>query len=296
MSPAADLAIVTVGYRSESVLPILLSSIPAATSRHYRVLIADNAPTEGTKSIAAEYGTEYLPMDRNAGYGSAVNAAVRALGPEVRWILVSNPDVQLLPGSVDRLIEQLDHDPQAGAAGPRVLNPDGTTYPSARAVPSLRTGIGHALFANIWKRNPWSRTYRADTADSDSPREAGWLSGSCLVVRRTAFEAIGGFDEGYFMYFEDVDLGVRLAEAGYRSVYVPGSHVVHIGAHSTSGEAPKMIAAHHRSARRFIDRRYRGPLRAPLRWSIAGALAVRSWVLQLQARPRRRKIDRMPQR
>jgi N-acetylglucosaminyl-diphospho-decaprenol L-rhamnosyltransferase len=296
VSPSPDLAIVTVGYRSEAVLPTLLSSVPAATSRPCSLVIADNDPNDRSRAIALDSGALYLPMERNAGYGAAVNAAVRVLGADVQWILISNPDVQLLPNSVDTLIEHLEREPRAGAVGPRVLNADGSTYPSARAVPSLRTGIGHALFANIWKANPWTRTYRTDVQDSESPRDAGWLSGSCVLVSRTAFEAVGGFDEGYFMYFEDVDLGVRLAEAGYRNVYVPTAHVVHSGAHSTSGEAPRMIAAHHESARRFIGRRYPGAVLAPIRWTIYAALDLRSRLLQFQARPRSSKIDRMPRR
>lgn len=293
MSPSPDFAVVTVSYRSEQVLPTFISSVRAATRRRCVTVVADNAPSDRTRAITVEAGADYLPMDRNGGYGKAINAAVRSLDPEIRWILISNPDVRLLPDSIDILLEQLETDPHIGSVGPRVLNPDGSTYPSARAVPSLRTGIGHALFANIWKGNPWSRTYRADGHDSDSTREAGWLSGSCLMVRRAAFDTVGGFDEDFFMYFEDVDLGVRLAAAGYRNVYVPSARVVHTGAHSTSTNAPRMIAAHHNSAKRFIRRRYRGALLAPVRWAIYGALAARSGILQFQARRRHRKIDRM---
>ncbi|MFD4423043.1 glycosyltransferase family 2 protein [Agromyces sp. NPDC058484] len=293
MSSTPALAVVTVSYRSGEVLPTLISSLSDATSRPYELLIVDNAPSAEARSIAAESGARYISMERNAGYGGAVNAATRLLAPEVAWVLISNPDVRLLPGSLDDLVSQLEADPSIGAVGPRVLNEDGTTYPSARAVPSLRTGIGHALFANIWKGNPWTRTYRAAHDPSDEPRAAGWLSGSCLLVRRSAFDAIGGFDEEYFMYFEDVDLGVRMTQAGHRNVYVPSARVVHTGAHSTSAEAPRMVAAHHASARRFIGRRYRGPLLAPVRWAIYAALAVRSRILQFQARARHPKIDRM---
>lgn len=287
------LAVVTVSYRSEEVLPTLIASLTAATSREFVMVIADNSASSATKAIADEYGARYVPLNRNAGYGGAVNAAVRSLGPEVRCILICNPDVRLLPGSLDHLVDRLDEDASIGAVGPRVLNEDGSTYPSARAVPSLRTGIGHALFANIWKGNPWSRRYRAESELSDTPRTAGWLSGSCLLVRRADFDAVGGFDEGYFMYFEDVDLGVRLAEAGRRNLYAPAARVVHAGAHSTSVEAPRMIAAHHESARRFISRRYRGPLLAPVRWAIYAALSVRSRILQFQVRARNPKIDQM---
>lgn len=294
MNRMPALTVVTVSYRSDTVLPTLMASIREATSRPYDVIVADNSPTSATRRIAEESGARYLPMNRNAGYGAAVNAAVRSLGDDVRWVLICNPDVRLLPGSVDHLVDRLEEDPTIGAVGPRVLNEDGSTYPSARAVPSIRTGIGHALFANIWKDNPWSRTYRAPAESAEGPRSAGWLSGSCLLVRRTDFDDIGGFDEGYFMYFEDVDLGIRMTEAGQRNVYAPAAQVVHTGAHSTSVEAPRMIAAHHESARRFISRRYRGPLLAPVRWAIYAALDVRSRLLQRQARARNPKIDQMP--
>ena len=290
----SDLAVVTVSYRSEDVLPILVASLHESTTRPYELVIADNAPDAATRRIAAEAGARHVPMFGNAGYGAAVNAVVRKMDPAVRWVLICNPDVRLLPGSLDLLVDRLESDVSAGAAGPRVLNEDGSTYPSARAIPSLRTGIGHALFANIWKSNPWTRTYRAASDADEAPRVAGWLSGSCLLVRRSAFAEVDGFDEGYFMYFEDVDLGVRLAEAGHRSLYVPAAQVVHSGAHSTSGEAPRMVAAHHASARRFIGRRYRGPLLAPVRWSIYAALAARSLILQIHARARRPKIGGMP--
>lgn len=293
MSSSPALAVVTVSYRSGGVLPTLIASLSEATARPFELVIADNAPSDEARTIAAQSGARYIRMGHNAGYGGAVNAATRTLGPEVQWVLISNPDVRLLPGSLDMLISLLEEDSSIAAVGPRVLNEDGSTYPSARALPSLRTGIGHALFANIWKGNPWTRTYRAESDPSNEPRVAGWLSGSCLVVRRSAFDAIGGFDEQYFMYFEDVDLGARLAEAGHRSVYVPAARVVHTGAHSTSAEAPRMVAAHHASARRFIGRRYPGPLLAPVRWTIYGALAVRSHILQFRARSRRPKIDRM---
>ena len=287
MKPSPELAVVTVSYHSESVLPHLISSLREATGRPFELVIADNAETDGARTIAAESGGRYLPLGRNAGYGGAVNAAAGSLDPAVRWILICNPDVRMLPGSLDLLVDRLEADPSIGAVGPRVLNEDGSTYPSARALPSIRTGIGHALFANLWRSNPWTRTYRAASDDSDEARDAGWLSGSCLLVRRADFDTIGGFDEGYFMYFEDVDLGMRLAAAGRRNLYYPPARVVHEGAHSTSGEAPRMIAAHHESARRFIGRRYPGLLLTPVRWTIYVALAVRSRMLQFRARGRR---------
>ena len=105
-----------------------------------------------------------------------------------------------------------------------------------------------------------------------------------MLVRRTLFEQLQGFDSGYFMYFEDVDLGYRLGKAGYRNVYEPGAHAVHAGAHSTGGESARMIRAHHDSARRFIDRKYAGWWLWPVRVVVRTGLAVRSALIARRSR------------
>src|SRR5690606_18898026 len=129
------------------------------------------------------------------------------------------PDVRLHPGSVEAMLAALDADPQIGAVGPKLLNEDGSVYPSARDIPSLRTGVGHAAFSRVWAGNPWTRRYRQEAASPDEARDVGWLSGACLLVRREAFDSVDGFDDRYFMYFEDVDLGYRLGRAGWRNRY-----------------------------------------------------------------------------
>ena len=267
-------AAVTVTYHSEAVLPAFLESVPAASSAPIAVVIVDNAPTATGTELAAAHGASYLGLPQNPGYGAAMNAGVASLPASVEWVLLSNPDVVLGPGVLDTLIATAASDERIGAVGPAVLDPDGTVYPSARAVPSIRTGIGHALFANLWVSNPWSAAYKRDR--ETGPRDAGWLSGSCLLVRRSAFEAVGGFDERYFMYFEDVDLGYRLGKHGFRNVYEPSTSIVHTGAHATGGESRRMIRAHHESARRFLSSKYPGPLLWPVRVVLTVGLAVRS--------------------
>jgi N-acetylglucosaminyl-diphospho-decaprenol L-rhamnosyltransferase len=277
-SRGPSVGVVTVAYRSNSVLGGFLGSVPAASAGPVAVVVVDNAPgsADDASAPAESHRAGYLALPGNPGYGGAVNAGVRALPAGVEWVLISNPDVVLSPGAVDALRTRGDSDPAIGAVGPAVLNPDGSVYPSARAVPSLRTGVGHALFANLWQRNPWTLAYRRETDPSDESRDAGWLSGSCLLVRRSAFEVIGGFDEAYFMYFEDVDLGFRLGRAGYRNVYEPASRVTHVGAHSTGGESARMVRAHHESARRFLSKKYTGWWLWPVRITLRVGLALRS--------------------
>ncbi|MBX9472710.1 glycosyltransferase family 2 protein [Microcella sp.] len=276
----ARVAVVTVAYRSNEVLPGFLASIAGASSELVHTVVVDNRPDADSRAeeLAAEIGAAYVAQPNNPGYGGAINAGVATLPDEVHWVLVSNPDVVLHPGVIDALVAVGESDDRIGAIGPAVLNPDGTVYPSARRVPSLRTGVGHALFVNLWHDNPWTRRYRADD-EAVAARDAGWLSGACLLVRRTAFDELGGFDEHYFMYFEDVDLGYRLGKAGYRNRFEPGAAVTHVGAHTTASDSSVMIRAHHDSARRFISRKYAGWHLWPVRAALGVGLSVRSAVL-----------------
>lgn len=273
-----SLAVVSVSYNSSEDLDGFLASVAASEDVPITVLIADNASADVEESdrIVSAHGGRLLRLPDNRGYGGAINAAIAALPEKVRYVLISNPDVIIHPGAPSALLAGLEGDPRAGAVGPRVLNEDGSVYPSARRIPSLRSGIGHALFADLWPANPWTRSYRAESSASEAPRRAGWLSGSCLLVRREAFESIGGFDEGYFMYFEDVDLGYRLGRAGWDSVYLPHARVTHAGAHSTRTESERMLRAHHDSAYRFLERKYAAPYLLPLRWFLKAGLEIRS--------------------
>lgn len=275
-------AVVTVAFRSDRVLGDLLASVPAASSSPVHVVVVDNLPSEGAgaRRLSEQHGARYLPLSDNPGYGGGMNAGVTSLPDSVEWVLVCNPDLELGAGSIDALVAVGDSDPTIGSVGPAVLNTDRSIYPSARSVPSLRTGVGHALFVTVWQQNPWTTRYRHDS-DTAEQRDAGWLSGACVLVRRSAFDALGGFDEGYFMYFEDVDLGYRLGRAGWRNVYAPQAQVIHTGAHATTTESERMIRAHHASARRFLTRKYSDAWLFWLRWGLSAALRVREeWVVR----------------
>ena len=277
-------AVATVSFGSGDVLKGFLGSVPASSANPLVTVVADNDSNDlVVAKLTAASSAHYLPLGRNLGYGGAVNEAIRSLPSDVQWVLVSNPDVVLTAGAIDALVAAGNSDPRIGAVGPMIMTDD-EVYPSARAVPSLRTGIGHALFANIWLGNPWTSAYRRDSSGDPVRRDAGWLSGACMLVRKSAFDELGGFDNGYFMYFEDVDLGYRLGKAGYRNVYEPAAVVVHSGAHSTSDHSVRMIAVHHESARRFLTRKYSGWYLWPVRAALVVGLDLRSALLSRRAK------------
>jgi N-acetylglucosaminyl-diphospho-decaprenol L-rhamnosyltransferase len=286
--PDTRVGFVTVTYSPGSTLAGLLDSIPAACRNPGPVVIADNGSTDGSvEQAASRPGVSVLRTGGNIGYGAAANLGVAALDRDISMVLIANPDVVLRPGAVDELLAAAARHPQAGAIGPKITTGEGEVYPSARELPSIGRGIGHALTERWWPSNPWTRAYRRYD-DVAVERRAGWLSGSCILVRRAAFEAIGGFDAGFFMYFEDVDLGERMSRAGWQNIYAPDAEVLHIGGHSTGRQHAAMIHAHHLSAYRYLAGRYPDPWHAPLRLLLRAGLRVRAEVTQWMARRRTR--------
>ena len=211
------LPVVAVTYSPGPHLERFLASLSHATERPVSVVLADNGSTDGTPQAAVERypNVRLFETGANLGYGTAVNRAIAALsaeeGADDDWVIVANPDVQWGPGSIDALLDAAARWPRAGALGPLIRDPDGSVYPSARHLPSLIRGGMHAVLGPFWRRNPWTAAYRQERLEP-SERPVGWLSGSCLLVRRSAFSQVGGFDERYFMYMEDVDLGDRLGK------------------------------------------------------------------------------------
>ncbi|MBD8139236.1 glycosyltransferase family 2 protein [Frigoribacterium sp. CFBP 13605] len=284
-SDEPTVAIVTVSYNSGRYLSAFLASTESASAEPTRLVVADNASTDvdAARTTTEGAGGRFVEVGANRGYGTAVNRAVTHLPSSVHHVLISNPDVVLAPGVVDVLLDTLRSGDDIAAVGPAIVEADGEPYPSARQIPSLRTGLGHALFANLWPTNPWSRSYRRE-GEHEARRDTGWLSGACLLVRRDVFDELGGFDERYFMYFEDVDLGYRIGLSGRRSVYEPAATVVHVGAHSTRESSDAMRREHHRSAYRFLASKYRAWYLWPVRAALRVALEAR---FRLGGLPRR---------
>jgi N-acetylglucosaminyl-diphospho-decaprenol L-rhamnosyltransferase len=282
------LPVVTVTYSPGPHLERFLASLSLATDRPVSVLMADNGSTDGAPQAAVERYPNVRLFDTggNLGYGTAVNRAVARLSDADEWVVVANPDVQWGPGSIDALLEAAARWPRAATLGPLIRDPDGGVYPSARHLPSLVRGGMHAVVGPLWRTNPWSTAYRQERLEP-TERPVGWLSGSCLLVRRAAFEQVGGFDERYFMYFEDVDLGDRLQKAGWQNVYVPSAEVLHHKGHVTGSDPASSLAAHHRSTYIFLADRHPGWWRAPLRWLMRAGLAARE---RLMVRSSRRRL------
>jgi N-acetylglucosaminyl-diphospho-decaprenol L-rhamnosyltransferase len=269
--PNVDVVVVT--YNPGTTLVAFLDSVPRAGGVASVTVVDSASPEQTAKAVARERGVRFFAMPLNRGYGAAANAGV-SLG-SAPWVAVCNADIELGKDAFITLVRAGEQDSAIAAVGPRILEPDGKIYPSARPLPSLWLGVGHAAWGRVWPGNPWSKRYRPAIDPSEGIKDVGWLSGSCLVIRREAFEAVGGFDEGFFMFMEDVDLCRRLGRLGWRCRWVPEAVVTHLGGHTWRADPAPMIRAHHASATRYVSLVYPRWYHAPLRKALGLGLRLR---------------------
>jgi len=271
---ATPIAVVLVAYESAEDLPACIASLPEAAAPHeLELLVVDNASRDDSAGVGRSLGAKVVETGRNLGYSRACNLG--ASQTSAPWLLVANPDTLLAPGSLARLVATAEADPRIACIGPRLRNLDGSDYPTGRRFPSLLTGGLHALLGTVWPSNPATRRYHLADLDRSRPAEVDWVSGACMLLRRSTFEEVGGFDGGYFMYFEDMDLCLRLARAGWSVVFEPRATVAHVVGGSTRSAPYRKVVDHHRSTLRFYRRRYAGDPRMLLLPVVAAALLCR---------------------
>jgi len=222
------------------------------------VIVVDNASSDGSAEalMAVDGKVRLVQTGANLGYGAAANRGIEVSARGL--VLVSNSDVSVHGGALSALVEALDADPALAIAGPRILEPDGTRYPSARRFPSLLDAVGHAVLGDLVPTNRFTRRYRLGYLDVDDVTDVDWVSGACFLARRRTLDELQGFDESYFMYAEDTDLCWRARRAGWGVVFVPDAAVTHLQGVSTARRPYRMLVAHHRSVFRFAARTERG--------------------------------------
>lgn len=229
--PAQPLAVVIVTYNSSSVLPGLLDSLPAGLEsvEHYEVVVIDNDSRDRSVDIALAHpiGARVIRNGRNAGYAAGINAAVATIEPD-RNILVLNPDIRLYPGAARILNDRL-RDPRVGVAVPQVLDEDGSVSRSLRREPSLVTAWSDALVGS--KLAAWLGLSEV-VADPSLYGQGGtveWAVGAILAIAARARQAVGDWDESFFLYSEEVDYQERVRRCGLSIVYDKGARAIHIG-------------------------------------------------------------------
>jgi GT2 family glycosyltransferase len=244
--------VIIVNFNSGAYLAKCLESIGAHLPNAH-VIVVDNASADGSERAAAS-SLPHVELHRNvanAGFGRGVNQGLMHASGET--VLLLNPDCHLLAEGVEPLVAELARHPECAIAGPRILNDDGSVQGSARGDPTLLTGLfGRSSF--LTRLFPHSRlaqrNVRVEPAlvTHGASYEVDWVSGACMLARRDALGAVGGFDERYFLYWEDADLCRRLRNRGYSIRYVPDARVTHTVGRSSRGAQTLATRAFHQSA------------------------------------------------
>jgi hypothetical protein len=295
-----DLSIIIVSWNVRDLLRICLRSIRQSVKTLERwnveTLVVDNASTDGSAAmVAAEFAevrlttnTENLGFTRGNNQGLAV-----ARG---RCVFFLNPDTEVVGDALETMLAHLDADPEVGALGPQLRYGDGSLQSSRRRFPTFAMALFESTpLAWHWPANPWARRYRMEDGETFEVSETSkvfregttrqamaepvdWLVGAALMTRRAVVDQVGGFDEGYFMYSEELDLCRRIKEAGWRIVYLPAAQIIHHEGKSSE----QVVAARHirfQTSKVRYFRKFHGPFQAEaLRVFILASFAVEWWL------------------
>lgn len=253
-----DLTVIVVNYNAKKLLHDCMKSLEHAAPRHrMQAIVIDNASSDGSGKLAAAFpGAEWILNDDNLGFTKANNQGIaRAKG---RYVMLLNNDTKVLPGAFSDAIDYLDSAPRIGAAGLQLLNADGSRQLSCRRFPSFSQALfsRESILTRIFPDNRFSRNYLMSDISGEDVQDVDWVSGACLIARREVLDAIGGLDERFFMYSEDVDFCFRVWDAGWRVTYLPFAKVVHYVGQSSKKKPLMTIVERHRSMYQFYKKHY----------------------------------------
>jgi GT2 family glycosyltransferase len=272
-----ELAAVIVNYNAGPELASALQSIADDMgSRGWEAVVVDNASIDGSSDLASVFAP-HARVVRNAvnvGFGRGINQGVAA--STAPFILIMNPDCRLEHGALATMRAELEGRQRCAIVGPRVLDPDGSEQGSARGDPDMLTGLfgRTGLLRNLL---PSSSVSRRNVVSNGESATVDWVSGACMLVRRAAFDEVGGFDARYFLYWEDADLCRRLRARDHEIRYVPAATAVHRVGHSSKTARAASIKAFHESAYLYYSTHVAPGALNPKRALARMLLAARCW-------------------
>jgi hypothetical protein len=267
-----DLTVVIVSWNVRDLLRRCLQSIEAEARRAVNdlaleIVVVDNASADGSvEMVRAEFPhARLVANEENQGFTVANNQGL-VLG-QGRYLLLLNPDTELTAGALATMLRSMDGHPEIGALGPQLRYPDGSLQSSRRRFPTLATALVESTVVQEWwgDNRILRRYYMADTLD-DAIQSVDWVVGACLLVRRQTYEQVGGLDEGFFMYSEEMDWCRRIKDAGWLVVYLPTATVIHHEGRSSEQVVPARHI-HFQSSKVRYFRKHHGTFQAEaLRW------------------------------
>ncbi len=277
-TPSVD--VVVVAYESRETLRGCVEGLAGEDGIH--VIVVDNASSDGGLETIAGLSATSIQSERNGGFAYGCNLGWHA--GDAPAVLFLNPDARIDPASVRILAQVLERDASVGAAAPRILHEDGSLDHSLRRFPRLRSTYAKALFLHrLVPRAHWVDEVVRDPRPYEQPGTAEWVSGACVMVRREALEAIGGWDEGFFLYSEDTDLCLRLREAGFRVAYEPSARCVHIG--GVSAPRAALTPVHVASRLRYTGKHHGRLTAGSSAWVSASTQSPTPWSVEAAWQP-----------
>jgi len=284
MTPDPLYAAVLVNYNAGAELERALRSISDELAGHpWEAVVVDNASTDGSSAAVEAFAANVRLMSNsaNVGFARGVNQGLAATNAP--FVLIMNPDCRLMAGAIAALRAVLDAHPPCAIAGPRILNPDGTVQGSARGDPDMLTGLfGRTTL--LRRIVPFLPIARRNVVVDEAIRSGqasivvDWLSGACMLARRDALDAVKGFDERFFLYWEDADVCRRLRGRGYHVRYVPGATAIHRVGQSSRTARASAIRAFHESAYLYYATHVAPAPLSPKRAIARAILHTRCWV------------------
>jgi len=253
--------VVVVAYNSANELRDAVA--PLAGRDRSRVIVVDNASTDDSLERVADLDVTTLRNPTNAGFAAGCNAGWRA--GDAPCVCFLNPDASLEGDALDHLVSVLAAEPQLGLVAPRIEKADGCLVHSVRRFPRARSTFARALFLHrLFPTSSWVDDVIQDRSTYERPGSPDWVSGACVVVRRSALESVGGWDEGFFLYGEDIDLCRRLRDAGWGIRFEPSVTARHLGGRSAPRAAllPVLARSRLRYARKHGSRSFSVAVRA----------------------------------
>jgi N-acetylglucosaminyl-diphospho-decaprenol L-rhamnosyltransferase len=243
MAGAPRVDAVVVAYNSARTLRACVE--PLAAMPAVAVTVVDNASPDDTAAAIAGVDAALVHAGSNGGFAAGCNLG--AAQGTADYVLLLNPDARVAEADLMTLVALLDARPDAALAAPRILEEDGSLAYSLRRFPRRRSTFAQALFLHrLWPRAAWTDESVRNPAAYEAPGSPEWVSGACMLVRRSALEQVGGLDESYFLYCEDTDLCARLREAGWDIRYEPAATVHHEGGASRPREELFALLARNR--------------------------------------------------
>jgi N-acetylglucosaminyl-diphospho-decaprenol L-rhamnosyltransferase len=271
--------VVVVSYNSRGELRRCVEPLTALDDVH--VIVVDNASSDGSLETVADLAVDGIGLDRNGGFSHGCNTGWRA--GQAPYVLFLNPDARIDPGSLEALAAVLEENAAVGAVAPRIVHDDGTLDYSQRRFPRLRSTYARALFLHrVFPAASWTDELIRDAGAYAATRMPDWVSGACVLVRRSVLEELDGFDEGFFMYCEDIDLCRRLWSARHELVYEPRAVVSHEGGASAPRASLLPVLA---ASRIRYARKHRGAAAALLERCGVGLEALTHLLVSRGGRP-----------